>query len=135
MLLSLAACGPLPRDPDGTVERVTRDRAFAVGQVAGAQSSGSTALLATLSREIKAKPTIRTGKLEPLLLGLERGDIDLVIGARLDPKSPWAKRVTLTAPLDAIAADGTQEFAAMRNGENAWIIRVDRVAKRVSVAR
>jgi hypothetical protein len=131
----LAACGTIPRDPDGTLDRIRTNHVFNVGVVDGGREQTARAILAELSRDTRARAAIRTGQLEPLLLALEEGRLDLVAGARLDPDSPWAKRVTLGSPLTRKDAAGTQAFAITRNGENAWIILVGRAAKRVGTAR
>lgn len=129
-----AACGPLPRDPENTLDRVRAERAFRVGLVAGRAGSAGDRVVAAVARATGARPVAREGQLEPLLLALEAGRLDLVVGGRFDPDTPWATRVALGTPLDRRDADGTQAFVAARNGENAWIILVDRAAKRVSTA-
>ncbi len=127
--LVAAACGQIPRDPDGTLDRVRQQRTFTVGRAVPQASAAGRLVLNRLQRATGAQARTRDGQLEPLLLALENKQLDLVVGARLDPKTPWTKRVTLSPPLDPPDADGTQEFVVTPNGENAWIMLVDRTVK------
>lgn len=124
LLLLLAGCSDIPRDPDRTLERVTREHRFYVGLVAANDGSDWQRVLARISKITGARPIIRPGSLEPLLLELEEGKLDLVVGARLDAKSPWMKRLTIGPPLGEKADSPTAERLVTRNGENAWIMLV-----------
>lgn len=123
-LLSMASCADLPRDPDGTLDRVRSSELFRVGLVErdGGASQREIAFLDALAETVRARPVIRGGAAEPLLLQLEKGELDLVLG-EFEATSPWASRVTFIPPLtDASGGDGTVSIvAATRNGENAWI--------------
>lgn len=130
----LAGCGGIPRDPEGTLERVRRDHLIRVGLVTGAGQQGGDRwrdLLAGLSRATGARPAIRQDALEPLLLRLEAGDLDLVVGGRFAEDTPWKTRVALGPVLDhrPVAQGAPTEHAAARNGENAWVILIQRQAK------
>jgi hypothetical protein len=125
---ALAGCGNLPRDPEGTLDRVRAEHRFAVGQVTGARDGAGQAVVARVAQATGATPALTTGQLEPLLLQLEEGRLDLVVGGRFDRKTPWSTRVTLTKPLSA-KDDAVREHLAMRNGENAWITLVERAAR------
>lgn len=124
----VAGCGNLPRDPDGTLDRVRAERRFAVGQVSGATGPAGAAVVARVAQATGATPATRTGQLEPLLLQLEEGRLDLVVGGRFDRKTPWSTRVTLTKPLGP-KEGAVREHLAMRNGENAWITLVERAER------
>ena len=69
-----------------------------------------------------ASPVVETGSTEALLLRLEKGTLDLVIG-EFDFSSPWSHRVTFVPTLAKPA--GSEESivtgVAARNGENGWI--------------
>ena len=134
LLLTASACGgDFPRDPNGTIERVRSQRAFAVGIVAPAGASPMEEvdeLIGRVGQASGAEPQLFRGEAEPLLKQLEDGHIDLVIG-RFDKKSPWATRVTLGPPL-RIEKQGKTIFhlaPVMRNGENAWIALVEKAAR------
>lgn len=71
---------------------------------------------------------IETDAAEPLLLRLEEGELDLVIG-RVSADTPWSKRVS---PLPALSHEngGTIELTAFaRHGENRWIALLDHQAR------
>lgn len=134
-LLLLAGCGDIPRDPQGTLDAVQRTGVIRVGEVAGAERRDKEAghqILRRLSGKTGATPSIVIGTLEPLLLRLENGELDLVVAGRFDEKSPWATRVTLgPAYLKRGEAHGvvTASYVVARNGENAWITLVQRKTK------
>jgi hypothetical protein len=134
LMMTLAACGHLPQDPEGTLDRVRRDRVIHVGMVL--DSSGEDALawrhvVARIENATGASSRVRTGAIEPLLMDLEAGKLDLVIGGRFDKETPWKTRVTLGPPMRVIRTEigETALHLATRNGENAWITLVQRSAK------
>lgn len=124
-LALLAACDTIPRDPDGTLERIRAERSFRVGLALphdGAYAAASGAFLARVAAAAGARPTIEHGAAEPLLKRLEGGELELVIGAMHD-KSPWAKAVSFLPPLlEETTPHGRIHLLPIaRNGENAWI--------------
>jgi hypothetical protein len=135
LLIAIAAagCDRLPRDPDGTTERVTAERRFRVGAIAGAAGPSlarQQALLHRVGAALGARAEIETGSGEALLLRLEEGALDLVVG-EFDSKSPWVGRVHLLPPLLRVGNGGgeTHVGAATRHGENRWIMLLDREAR------
>lgn len=137
--LLLAGCD-LPRDPDGTSDRVAAEGSFRVGLVARGEdrrgAAEQAAFLARLAATSHARPQIREGAMEPLLAMLEAGALDVVVG-HFAETSPWEKRVTLAEPLATLPGVGGAHrlAAAVRNGENAWLMRVDRVSREGARAR
>lgn len=131
-LLMLCACGDYPRDTEGTLERV-RGGAMRVGLVAGAPEPRAAALVRKLAERTGARPKVREDAAEPLLLDLEHGRLDLVVG-RFDAKTPWDARVTFGKPVEMSGAkdDRREVKAAVRNGEHAWSMEVDRAVKMVA---
>jgi DNA-binding transcriptional LysR family regulator len=131
-----AGCGEIPKDPDGTLERVRAERQFKVGLIAADAPTGpdrQQALLNRLSAATGAAPSIEVGAMEPLLSRLEEGELDLVLGP-LSPKSPWGKQVTIIPPLaEQVTREGHTHLSAIaRNGENAWISLLHREAAEVA---
>ncbi len=107
-----------------------------VGLVRGSETSDrvvSQRVLSRVSAVTGAKPSFQAGQLEPLLLALEAGELDLVIGGRFASDTPWQKRVNLGAPLNdtAISHQSMAGRIAERNGENAWITLIDRETRAV----
>ncbi len=130
LLLTLAGCAGLPRDPDGTLDRVTREHRVRIGLVDGGAATAWRGVVERIAASAGARPVVRHGMVEPLLLDLEAGDLDLVVGARFDRSTPWVSRVSLGPPLAATKGDrSTAEHVVARNGENAWIMLVERAAR------
>lgn len=103
-LLPLLACG-LPRDPEGTLERVRRE-GIRVGlsdadpwvTLGGGPPRGvEVALVLELARRLGARVHWHPGDLEGRLAALHERELDLVAGG-LTVDSPWGKRVALTRP-------------------------------------
>ena len=132
LLLAPIGCADIPRDPEGTLERVRVERRFHVGIVTPLPRPHAGTLLDGISRATGARPQLESGTTEMLLARLETGKLDLVIG-ELDPASPWSKRVTLIPPLaERISREHHSHIvAAARNGENAWIGLLHREAERI----
>ena len=88
--LALAGCDRLPRDPDGTLDRVKAERSFRVGLIASGDSpigaERQRAYLSRVARATGATPQLEEGASEPLLIALEEGELDLVIGAAVAGK-------------------------------------------------
>lgn len=132
-------CGVIPKDQDGTLERVRQFREVRVGLVATgsppAQLSALHRLAERSAAAAGARATIRPDSAEKLLLQLEEGELDLVIG-EFDQASPWSRRVHLLPPLATrqILGRRLETTAAARNGENAWIMLVEREARALANA-
>jgi DNA-binding transcriptional LysR family regulator len=131
--LALAGCDRLPKDPDGTLDRVRAERRFRVGLIAtGGTAIGvepESAFLARVARVTGARPVLKEGASEPLLLDLEDGRLDLVIGP-LSPESPWVGRVAMLSPIgETVAPQHLLLTPIARNGENRWIMLLEREAR------
>jgi len=134
--LALAGCDSLPKDPDGTLDRVRAQHSFRVGLIAtgdvqiGAERRD--AFLGRVARATGAAPTVKEGATEPLLLELQDGQLDLVVGI-ISPDSPWLGRVTLLRPIgETIAPQHLLLTPMARNGENRWIMLLEREARAVA---
>lgn len=134
-LLLLSACDFLPRDPAGTSTRIEHSRTFTVALADPAVRSAPQVgrLVAEIERRTHAQAQWRGGSGEPLFQQLDEGRLDLVIG-RFTADSPWATHVAF-AP--ALSTNGSEDApielkAAMRNGENRWIMTVERASRAIS---
>lgn len=141
LLLTLAAagCAEIPRDPGGTLDRVKAERQFKVGLIAaGPKRVGSdreAEFIARVAAATGARPSIEEGSAEPLLLALEAGDLDLVIGS-LVPKSPWVSEVAVLKPLgEPAVGDRGMVVPIARSGENAWIMLLEREVRIVRAGK
>ena len=133
--LLLAGCGDYPRDTAGTLDRVRGD-SLRIGRASVSGHPAADRLVRELGRRTGGNPAIMVGEVEALLMQLEHGELDLVVGA-FDKKTPWTKRVTFSKPLASAArGDGTEEIkAASRNGEHAWAMEIDRAVATIVQAR
>lgn len=134
-LLLLSACDMLPRDPAGTSQRIERNRTFTVALADPAIRSAPqvSKLVAEIERRTHARAEWRSGSGEALFQYMNEGRLDLVIG-RFAADSPWATDVAF-AP--ALQTNGSKDApielkAAMRNGENRWIMTVERASRAIS---
>ncbi len=103
--LFAAACGALPSDPEGTLERV-RGGTIRAGftehdpwtRLEGDTPAGvEVTLLEDLAREIDADIEWTDGSEAELMGALELGQLDVVVGG-LAPDSPWSQYVAFTHP-------------------------------------
>jgi polar amino acid transport system substrate-binding protein len=130
LALALTACG-LPRDPDGTLERV-EGSSIRVGitdsppwtTTAQEEPAGvEPALIEELASELDAEVEWVEGSESEILEDIEEGHLDVAIGG-FTADNPWSKKVTFTQPYFTLGDD--QHVMAVPHGENAWIVRVER---------
>lgn len=130
LLILLTACGPIPRDPDGTSEAIAARGHIRLGVTTDTSTlTGEPQRIRDLVGALGTPVRIERGATEPLLTRLEEGELDLVL-TPLAADTPWAKRVTLGPALlsDDVAGKSLELRPAMRMGENAFIFRVHRAA-------
>lgn len=132
VLLLLPACGDLPRDPHGTLERVRAEKVIRLGEVAGApEDAAAQAALSALAARTGARIERVSGHGEELLERLEDGELDLVYG-QFAEDSPWASAVHFgTPPRGPSHPPKSQRLPrfAFRMGENGWIAAVEEAGK------
>ena len=137
-LLALAACANYPRDIEGTSEHVAAQHRFRVGVVAGPATfpDRREAFLAALERKTGARASLFTGSAEPLLLALDRGELDLVIG-ELSKDTPWVADVAVIEPLATrhVAGDAITLSPIARNGESRWVMTLEEVVRDLGPAQ
>ncbi len=129
----LAACDVLPRDPDGTLDRVRHSRTIRVGIAADAMPQQARDLFAALAQREDARIQLHKASLEPLIVDLDAGRIDLVI-AEVAKRTPLKKLVAPGPPLLAHGTghERTEWRALMKNGENRWIMQVEQASRAVA---
>ncbi len=104
LLVALVGCD-LPRDMDGTLERVTGGtlRVGVAGRSPWARMAGEhgegveAALVRRAARSLDARVRWAAGHADDLFAALERGHLDVVVGG-LTEDTPWRDRVGLTRP-------------------------------------
>lgn len=134
--LLVTGCDPLPRDPDKSLKTIRSTKHIRVGMIADPHPLApgrSRALLDRLAQETGASIVRETGAAEPLLDRLQHGEIDLVMGTFTE-KTPWETEVALAPPIAAAGPDDRrlQLRAAARNGENAWVMMIEKASKAVA---
>ncbi len=131
-MFQLIACDRFPQDPENTLDRIGERHVVRVGVEQPIPPEGSN-LLAQIEQATGARAVISRGGVEPLLAKLDKGAIDLVI-APFGKETPWAAEAALSPPIrvDGRGKDATEWRAAMRSGENRWIMLVEINARRVS---
>lgn len=130
-MLLLTACGDLPRDPDGTLERIENSKEIRVGATT-ALPPKATRLLETIERRTHATAHVTTGALEPMLARLDEGEVDLVL-APFRADSPLTTSTTLSPSIlrSGKGEKVTEWRAAVKSGENRWLVLVETSARAV----
>ena len=130
LAFALTACD-LPRDPEGTLERI-EGSALRVGItdsppwtiVTDGDPAGVEAeLLKHLARDLDAEIEWVEGSQSEILEEIEEGHLDVAVGG-FTADDPWAKKVTFIQPYFTLGEDA--HVMAVPHGENAWIVRLER---------
>lgn len=134
LIALLAGCDNLPRDPEGSLQRIRQERHFTIGfSGASPEEPMTRRLLAQVERQAGARAVVRQGEGEALLHALSEGQIDLVIG-RFTKDSPWQTDIAFAPPLARTTVGGEEidYKAAVRDGENRWLMLVERASRAAS---
>ena len=134
----VTGCAPgvlgIPRDPDGTAERVARTGVLRAGAAPrpgwvgapverGAPPTGrEPELVDRFARSLGARVEWTVAGEEELFDQLSHAQLDLVVGGLTD-KNPWVSEIGLTRPYTEVLNDrGETEkhVMAVPMGENAW---------------
>lgn len=121
---ALSGCD-LPKDPQGTLERV-EGGVLRAGLVAGAaESSADRVRLAALAAVLGAELRVQEADVHELMSRLEKGDLDVV--ASLPKRTPF-KNAGYTHSVDKapMSGNGPPVWAVAR-GENAWLLALNRI--------
>jgi hypothetical protein len=133
-MVLLCSCEGVPRDPGETSQRVMRDKAFRVGFVSPdiSREIQTTRLIDQLEKTTGARSEVVAGSGEALLTRLQNGEVDILIG-RFQAESPWASEVSMGPALSKSGTPGNplELKAAMRNGENRWIMQIERASRMI----
>lgn len=129
-LLVLTGCAKLPWDASGTLDQIEKSGVLRAGIVTtdGAPTPADRRFLDLLARDTGSTPRIALGPADALLLQVEEGGLDIVVG-RFAVDTPWSARVTIMpTPNQMGIKEGLAPGAAVRNGENEWVTLVYRHA-------
>lgn len=132
IVVAVTGCDDLPRDPDGTLDRVRATHEIRLGEIAGApEDPAAKAALDRLAASNGARIARTSGHGEELLEALEEGELDLVYG-RFAEDSPWSTAVHFGNPPGSADPPPKSQRAArfaFRMGENGWIEAVEEAGK------
>lgn len=133
--LLFSGCDDFPRDPANSLDKIRASGIIRVGTEQDLPPEVRK-LVEQVETATGAKAELRRGALEPLLDKLETGEIDLVV-APFTKKTPWATMSALSPPVRTEGqGEQTVEWrAAMRSGENRWIMLVETSARKVARAK
>ncbi len=131
----LAGCTTIPRDPDGTLDRVRATGVLRAGASPGGDlvevyaevvSGAEADLVEDFAASLPAHVEWRVGGEEDLVAAMERGELDLIAGG-LTADSPWADRVALTRPYATTELEGdkVEHVLAVPMGENATLFALE----------
>lgn len=134
----LAGCSAaLPRDPEGTLDRVTGG-VIRIGVSSnpphtavtddGTADGTEAEIMETYADSINAQIEWVPGAESTLMERLDLGEVDVVIGG-LTSDTPWSSHAAITRPYaEAIGPDGktTKLVIATRVGENALLTSLER---------
>ncbi|WP_404479187.1 hypothetical protein [Novosphingobium sp. BL-52-GroH] len=130
----VSACNALPRDPADTSGRIARDHSFKIGfaDANAAVDPQSASLVKKLEAATHAKAIIVDAAGEVLLKHLADGEVDVALGD-FPANTPWQTEIAFAPPLRTRGkSDALELKAAMRNGENRWIMTVERASRAVA---
>jgi polar amino acid transport system substrate-binding protein len=138
-----SGCGvDLPRDPDGSLDRIrggtlrvgvsvdppwTETSVPVTGREAATPTGIEPALVTDFARSLDADVTWTVGGEESLVTDLEEGRLDLVVGG-LTEASPWSEHVALTRPYVTVPGPGGRpepHVMAAPMGENALLVSLE----------
>lgn len=129
---ALLSCA-LPRDPEGTLDRVrhgklrvgaTHSERWVVVDRPDAPPHGcEPSLVRALADELSADLEWTIGGESELLDRLRNHELDLVVGGLVDA-TPWKDRIGLTD--DYVADHDGRHVLAVPPGENAWVVEIER---------
>ncbi len=127
--LALGGCDDFPNDIAATMDEVTETGVLHAGIVADGRSEVNERSLAEkIADAAGAEAEMELGSAEVLLHQLEEGELDIVVG-KFANASPWNGRVALTEAPNPEWEPARHEpvlRAAVRNGENRWLMFVSR---------
>ena len=127
-VVGLAACAPIPRDPDGTLDRVAGGE-LRVGaspsaglvDIDGGTVSGPLAeVVEEFAEENDARAVWTVGSEEDLVRGIEDGSLDMAIGG-MTAQTLWTPRVGVTRGYPELGSDSAPVVMFVPLGENGFL--------------
>ena len=130
--IALVSCVDIPRDPERTEALVRETGVVRLGWVSGAAPDRQAMeALQRIADRTNARIERRMGESEAILSDLRDGKLDLAYG-HFPQSTPWSTEVHFGDALGWRAKPPKHQHVprfAMRNGENGWIMLVDRASR------
>jgi polar amino acid transport system substrate-binding protein len=127
LLLLVAGCG-LPKDPDGTLEKVSGGE-LRVGVVPGNERAAAEdgRIVDALAQALRSRPVFQHADAHHLFHELEEGRLDLIVGG-LPTDTPFFDKAGLTRKAGPLMQPGSTQdrVLAVPAGENGFLIAVNR---------
>ena len=126
--LLLSACGAIPADSEGTLDRATggtlvvgvsEHRPWTTIEDSGAITGTEADLITGFAESIDAEIEWHTGPESVLADQTEEGELDVVIGG-LTSEAPWSDKMALTRPYSG------DQVMGLRMGENELLVALER---------
>ncbi|MFN0264243.1 hypothetical protein ACKTEK_10240 [Tepidamorphus sp. 3E244] len=128
-LLALGACD-MPRDPEGTLDKV-RGKELIVGvmNVSGLDDR-ETAAIERVAQRLEAEAVLQPGEPHKLVADLNTGHVHLLAGG-IPKNTPFKSETGLTAPVSSTVIEGerVETVFAVRKGENGFLAAVERALR------
>lgn len=130
LLLSLMAC-KIPADPEKTTQKV-QDATLKVGALTELQDPDRRAV-ERIAQAFNADLQLLHDNPHHLFALLEDGDVQIVAG-EIPEDTPFKASVALSDPVGSLTLKGEtkKQVLAIRRGENAFLIRVNRALQEVT---
>ncbi|WP_091702860.1 hypothetical protein [Microbacterium sp. cf046] len=127
-VVALAGCASIPRDPDGTLERITGGElrvgaspAAGLVEVDGADVSGPLAdVVERFAEEHDARAVWTVGSEEDLVYDIEQGTLDMAIGG-MTAATPWTVSVGVTRGYPQLGSGAAPIVMFVPLGENGFL--------------
>ncbi|MET0780234.1 MAG: hypothetical protein ABWY26_13465 [Microbacterium sp.] len=131
-VVGMSACAPIPRDPDGTLDRITGGE-LRVGaspseglvDISGESVSGPLVdIVEGFAEERDARAIWTVGSEEDLVRDIEGGSLDMAIGGMTD-QTLWAQKVGVTRGYPALGPRSTPIVMFVPLGENGFLAALE----------
>ena len=133
LLSFLSAACNIPKDPEGTSERIASTHELRVGitdnppwvsATQGEPAGIEAELVRKFAESVQADVLWTTGSESMLVEALKRRELDVVIGG-FEKRTQWSSQAGITQPF-AKDADGKKHVFLAAPGENGFILNLDR---------
>lgn len=134
VVIALAGCGVIPRDPEGTLERVQSEGVLRAGASPSEVTEQEMELVTRFAEELGVEVEWTEDGETALVAAMERAELDVIVGG-MESDSPWSDKVSVTrAYASSVDPEGAtvKHVMAVPAGENAMLVRLERFLDEVT---